>query len=78
MLVDEGQLEESVSQISYLGPSFHFKNSRKEKALKNVIKLPVLCHKIKTEASIRNMRHASLDKNLHRQFQEHTQTISVQ
>ena len=29
--VDEGQMEGSVSQIFYLGPSFHFMKSRKKK-----------------------------------------------
>ena len=47
--VDVGRMEGSVSQILYLGPSFHFMKYRK-KVIRNVRKLPVFWDKIKTEA----------------------------
>ena len=33
-----------------------------EKKYKKLQKFPVFCHKIKTKASTKNLRHASLDK----------------
>ena len=52
-----------MSQISDLGPSFYFMQSRK-KVLKNGQKLPVFLHKIKTKAAIKNLRDSSLKKML--------------
>ena len=62
--VHDGHSEGSVSRIFYLGPSFYFMQSRKEKFLKNEQKLPVFWHKIKTKDWIKNLRHASLGKDV--------------
>ena len=46
-------MEGSLSQIFYLGFSFHFMECRRlefEKNTKKTPKLPVFCHKIKTKA----------------------------
>ena len=63
MHLDGGHLEGNVSQIFLLGPSFHFKNSRK-KVLKNDQKLPVFWHEIKTKGYIKKNWESSLEKNV--------------
>ena len=55
----------SVSQNFELGLSFCFMQCRRrhfEKKVQKSQKLPVFYHKIKTRASTKNLRHASLDK----------------
>ena len=56
-------MEGRVSQIFDIGFSFCLIVCRREKH-KQSQKLPVFCHKIKTKASIKNLRHPSLDKNV--------------
>ena len=56
-------MQGKLSQIFYLGPIFHFMQSRK-KGFNNVQKLPVFLHKMKTNAEIKSLRHASLNRNI--------------
>ena len=54
-----------MSQNFDIGLSFCFIVCRKwklEKKYKKLQKLPVFCHKIKTKALTKNLRHPSLDK----------------
>ena len=56
-----------MSQIFDIGLSFYFIERRRWKLgekIKKSKKLPVFCHKIKTKTSTKNLRHASLDKNV--------------
>ena len=65
MYTPEICLEGRVSQNSDKGLSFCFIVCRRwklEKKYKKLQKLPVFCHKIKTKASTKNLRHLSLDK----------------
>ena len=57
-------MQGSLSQISDLGPSFHFMKSRKLHCKKKDKKLPIFCHKMKTRALIKKIENASLKKNL--------------
>ena len=61
----------SVSNFLFRYLVFILCNPEKE-VLKNVQKLPVFCHEIKTKALKEKMRYSSLEmnlKNMHRRFQ---------
>ena len=73
-------LERNVSQNFDIGLSFCLMVCRRwnfEFFLKKSQKLPVFCHKIKTKAQTKNLRHASLDKNvLHTHAKVYTRRLN--